>query len=294
MGKRDIRERLNRGLLFMSMGRIDAHHHLWRYTAEEYSWISEQMGVLRRDFLPQDLKQVLDIAGIHGAIAVQARQTLEETEWLLRMTEESPWIRGVVGWAPIVAPEFPEVLKKLRKNPRLKGLRHIVQDEPDDDFILGEAFNRGIDALRGTGLVYDVLIHARHLPQAIRFVDRHPEQAFVLDHCAKPRIASREIEPWRGQIRELARRPLVHCKVSGMVTEADWARWTPDDLRPYFEVVLEAFGPERLMFGSDWPVALLASEYQRWVDAVAAWTAGLSANEREAVWGGNAARVYAL
>lgn len=278
----------------MSTERIDAHHHLWRYTPEEYGWISEQMGVLRRDFLPGDLKPLLDGAGISGTMAVQARQTLDETEWLLRMADENAPIRGVVGWAPIMAPEFPEVLEELRQNPSLKGLRHIVQDEPDDDFILGESFNHGIQALRGTGLVYDVLIHARHLPQAERFVDRHPGQAFVLDHCAKPRIGSREMDPWRTQIRELARRPHVCCKLSGLVTEANWERWTPDDLRPYFDVVLEAFGPERLMFGSDWPVALLASGYQRWVETVEGWTAELSASEREAVWGGTAVRVYSL
>jgi L-fuconolactonase len=278
----------------MGTERIDAHHHLWRYTPEEYGWIGERMGVLRRDFLPGDLKPLLDAAGITGAIAVQARQTVEETEWLLRLAEENPWIRGVVGWAPIAAPEFREVLEKLRQNPRLKGLRHIVQDEPEDDFILGEAFNRGMRALRETGLVYDVLIHVRHLPQAIRFVDRHPEQMFVLDHCAKPLIATGETEPWRAQMRELGRRTHVCCKLSGLVTEAEWARWTPEDLRPYFDVVLEAFGPERLMFGSDWPVALLASEYQSWVEIVTEWTAGLSVREREAIWGGNAVRVYSL
>jgi L-fuconolactonase len=278
----------------MGTKRIDAHHHLWRYTAEEYGWIDERMSVLRRDFLPQDLKPLLDGARMDGALAVQARQTLEETKWLLGLAEENPWMRGVVGWAPVASPEFPEVLAGLRENPRLKGLRHVVQDEPDEEFILGEAFNRGIRAMRGTGLVYDVLIYARHLPQAIRFVDRHPEQAFVLDHCAKPRIASREMEPWRTQIRELARRPHVCCKVSGLVTEAEWGRWTPDDLRPYFEVVLEAFGAERLMFGSDWPVALLASGYQRWVETVEAWTAGLTEMEREGIWGGNAVRVYGL
>lgn len=273
---------------------MDAHHHLWRYTPVEYGWIDERMGVLRRDFLPQDLKPLLERAGIDGAIAVQARQTLEETEWLLRLAEQNPWMRGVVGWAPIAASEFPALLEKLRRNPKLKGLRHIVQDEPDDDFILGAAFNRGIEALQGTGLVYDVLIHARHLPQAIWFVDRHPEQAFVLDHCAKPRISIGEMEPWRTQIRELARRPHVCCKVSGLVTEADWARWKPEDLRRYFDVVLQAFGAERVMFGSDWPVALLASAYQRWAETVETWTAGLSVSEREAVLGGNAVRVYSL
>ena len=273
---------------------IDAHHHLWRYTPQEYGWISSGMEVLRRDFLPGDLKPLLDGAGIEGAIAVQARQTLTETKWLLALAEEHAWMRGVVGWAPIAAPEFPAVLAELRQNSKLKGLRHVIQDEPDDDFILGEAFNSGIRALRGTGLVYDILIYARHLPQAIRFVDRHPEQLFVLDHCAKPRIAQGKIEPWRTQMRELARRPLVCSKLSGLVTEADWQRWTPEMLQPYFDVVLEAFGPERLLFGSDWPVALLASSYERWVKTVETWMAALTEDERAAICGGTAARVYSL
>jgi L-fuconolactonase len=283
-------------------GRIDAHHHLWRYTPEEYGWIGEQMGVLRRDFLPYDLKALLDRAGIVGAIAVQARQSLEETRWLLRLAEQpgdAAWMKGVVGWAPIAAADFSETLAQLRQSTGLKGvglrgLRHVIQDEPDDQFILGEAFNRGIRVLRDTGLVYDILIHARHLPQTVRFVDMHPSQLFVLDHCAKPAIAAGELEPWAAHMRELARRPNVCCKLSGLVTEADWQRWTPASLEPYWRVVLEAFGPSRLLFGSDWPVALLATSYQRWVDTVTEWVAPLSTSEREAIWGGTASRVYSL
>jgi L-fucono-1,5-lactonase len=283
-------------------GRIDAHHHLWRYTPEEYGWIGEQMGVLRRDFLPYDLKALLDRAGIAGAIAVQARQSLEETRWLLRLAEQpgdAAWMKGVVGWAPIAAADFSETLAQLRQSTGLKGvglrgLRHVIQDEPDDQFILGEAFNRGIRVLRDTGLVYDILIHARHLPQTVRFVDMHPSQLFVLDHCAKPAIAAGELEPWAAHMRELARRPNVCCKLSGLVTEADWQRWTPASLEPYWRVVLEAFGPSRLLFGSDWPVALLATSYQRWVDTVTEWVAPLSTSEREAIWGGTASRVYSL
>ena len=276
---------------------IDAHHHLWRYTPEEYGWIGEQMGALRRDFLPSVLKPLLDRAGISGAIAVQARQSLEETRWLLRLAEEpgnAAWMKGVVGWAPIVAADFPEALAQLRDSTKLRGLRHVIQDEPDDQFILGEAFNRGIRALRDTGLVYDILIHARHLPQTVRFVDMHPNHPFVLDHCAKPAIAAGEFEPWAAHMRELARRPNVCCKLSGLVTEADWQRWTPADLEPYWRAVLDAFGPGRLLFGSDWPVALLATSYQRWVDTVTEWVAPLSTSEREAIWGGTASRVYSL
>jgi L-fuconolactonase len=278
--------------------RIDAHHHLWHYTPDDHGWINEEMGLLRRDFLPSDLKPLLDRAGIHGAIAVQARQTLEETRWLLSLAEDeadsNPWMKGVVGWAPIASPDFPETLARLRQCKKLKGLRHFVQDEPDDQFLLSQAFNRGIRTLRDTGLVYDILIHARHLPQTVRFVDTHPDQSFVLDHCAKPPILSRDVEPWGSHMRELAKRPNVCCKLSGLVTEADWQSWTPVHLEPYWCLVLEAFGPARLLFGSDWPVALLASSYQRWIDTVTEWVAPLSASEQEAIFGGTASRVYSL
>jgi L-fuconolactonase len=278
--------------------RIDAHHHFWRYTGAEYGWINEQMRLLRRDFLPVDLQPLLTRAGVAGAIAVQARQTLEETRWLTSLAEDESgsgsWMKGVVGWAPIADPEFPEVLAGLRLNKKLKGLRHLIQDEPDDAFILNEAFNRGIRALRDTGLVYDIVILARHLPPTLGFVDKHPDQSFVLDHCAKPPIVSGELEPWATYIRGLAKRPNVCCKLSGLVTEADWQRWTPTGLEPYWRVVLEAFGPNRLLFGSDWPVSLLASSYQRWVDTVAEWVKPLSASEQNAIWAGTASRVYSL
>jgi L-fuconolactonase len=274
--------------------RIDAHHHLWRYDPAEYGWINEKMSVLRRDFLPADLQPLLDRAGVRGAIAVQARQTLEETRWLLQLTEGASWMKGVVGWAPIAAPEFQEVLADLKRHKKLKGLRHVIQDEPDDQFILSAAFNRGICTLQDTGHVYDILIHARHLPQAARFVDMHPNQHFVLDHCAKPPILTGEVEPWATDIRELAKRPHVCCKLSGLVTEADWRQWTPANLEPYWRVALEAFGPDRLLFGSDWPVALLATSYQRWVDVVTEWIAPLSASEQDAIWSRNASRVYSL
>ncbi|MGA9717379.1 MAG: amidohydrolase family protein [Acidobacteriaceae bacterium] len=274
--------------------RIDAHHHLWRYTPEEYGWINEQMSVLRRDFLSDDLKPLLDRAGIAGAVLVQARQTLQETEWMLQQADEASWIRGVVGWAPIAAPEFPEMLGELGKKRKLKGLRHLIQDERDDEFILDPAFNRGVRALRDSGLVYDIMVLVRQLGPTLTFMEMHPDQQFVLDHCAKPVIRKDEREPWARYMRELARRPNLVCKISGLATEADWRQWTPAALEPYWQVTLEAFGPSRLLFGSDWPVALLATEYQRWVDTVAEWTAPLSASEQQAIWGGNAVRVYSL
>jgi L-fuconolactonase len=274
--------------------RIDAHHHLWKYTETEYGWISSEMGALRRDFLPRDLQNEIASAGIDGAVTVQARQTLEETRWLLQLAEENSFLRGIVGWAPLAGADFPQYLDEFAAHPKLKGLRHVIQDEPDDAFILREDFNRGVSALAATGLVYDILIHERHLPFAAQFVDRHPNQVFVLDHLAKPLIRQRVISPWREHLKEVAARPNVHCKISGMVTEADWSQWTIEDLQPYFDAALESFGPERLLAGSDWPVCLLASSYGRWWETLGNLVSGLSGSEQEKILGENAVRVYRL
>jgi L-fuconolactonase len=274
--------------------RIDAHHHLWRYSKEEYGWISENMAPIATDFLPQDLQQALSSSGIQGSIAVQARQTLEETQSLLDFAQEFPIIRGVVGWAPIASPEFPQVLERFQHFRKLKGFRHVVQDEPDDAFLLHPDFNAGIALFKQQGLVYDILIFERQLPATISFVDRHPAQIFVLDHIAKPRIRDGALEPWRSYIRELARRENVFCKLSGMVTEADWAEWRPADLQPYFDVVLNAFGPKRLMAGSDWPVCLLATTYQNWFSTLREFISPLSGAEQEMILGGVASEVYSL
>ncbi len=273
---------------------IDTHHHLWRYTAAEYGWIGEEMRWLQRDFLPGELRQEMENAGVQATICVQARQTLQETEALLRFAGKHPWIAGVVGWAAIASDDFPAQLDLLLRQPKLKGLRHVLQNEPDPAFSLRPDFQRGLRAMKGTGLVYDVLIYAPQLPVAAELADSHPEQAFVLDHLAKPKIATGEISPWREQLHELARRPNVWCKVSGMVTEADWQRWTADDLRPYLDAALEAFGPHRLLAGSDWPVCTLASSYSRWWQILRAWAASLSAGEQEAILARNAAEVYRL
>jgi len=273
---------------------IDAHHHFWRYTTDEFGWIDESMQAIRRDFGPDDLRATLDEAGIEGAVSVQARQSMEETAWLLALAAVHDWLRGVVGWVPLVEPSIGEVLAKLASAPKLVGVRHVLHDEPDDDYMLRDDFNQGIRALRNHGLVYDILIFERHLPQTLTFVDRHPDQPFVVDHIAKPRIAAGELEPWRTHIRALAERPNVTCKVSGMVTEADWAAWTPEALRPYCDTVLDAFGPSRLMFGSDWPVCLVASGYTQWAETVRTWIADLSADEQAQIMGGTAAQVYGL
>jgi L-fuconolactonase len=273
--------------------RIDSHHHLWQFTTAEYGWIDASMGVLRRDFLPGDLELETSASGIDGTVAVQARQTLEETRWLLELAGQSELIQGVVGWAPIASEDFVQTLEGLRKNPLLKGLRHVVQGEPAG-FLDSAEFNRGIAAMRGTGLVYDVLIFARQLEEATRFVDRHPQQSFVLDHIAKPDIVHDGFDAWSKGIRELARRGNIVCKLSGMVTEADWKTWSPASLKPYYETVLEAFGPARMMMGSDWPVLNVACSYGRWFETVAEWIAPLSANDRGQIEGGTAARIYSL
>ena len=274
--------------------RIDAHHHFWHYTTKEYGWIDDEMAMLRRDFLPVDLEREIARAGIDGVVSVQARQTLEETEWLLGLAAKHAFIKGVVGWVPLADPNVGTVLEQLAQNPKLKGVRHVVQGEPDDQFILGADFNRGVSMLAKFGLVYDILIFPKQLQPSIQFVDRHPEQVFVLDHIAKPQIKAGIMEPWAAQIRELAKRPNVYCKVSGMVTEADYKRWTEDQLKACFDVVLDAFGPRRLMFGSDWPVCLAACDYARWHKLVSGWIAKLSTDEQTRVLGGTAVEAYGL
>ena len=272
---------------------IDAHHHLWRYSAEEFGWIDDDMAALRQDFLLDDLICELTTARVDGLVTVQARQTLEETRWLLDLARSCDAVRGVVGWAPIASPEFGASLDRFAVEAKLVGLRHVVQTEPDS-FLDGTKFNSGIRAMRGSGLIYDLLIVERQLEEAIRFVDRHPDQVFVLDHVAKPKIASGEIEPWRGRIRDLSKRTNVVCKISGMVTEDSWSRWSIESLRPYLDVVVEAFGPDRLMAGSDWPVCLVATDYGRWWHVLREYFAGFSEVERAQILGETAINTYGL
>ncbi len=274
--------------------KIDAHHHFWKYTPAEYDWIDDSMSAIRRDFLPSDLKRELDVAGMEGAVSVQARQTLEETNWLLDLADERDFLKGVVGWAPLADANVPKTLDGLANRLKLKGIRHIVQAEPDDDFILRDDFNAGVRTLTDYGLTYDILIYDRHLPQAIEFVDRHQNQVFILDHLAKPRIKEQMIEPWRANVRRLAQRENVYCKISGLVTEADWRNWTDTQLSIYLETVVDAFGPRRLMFGSDWPVCLVACGYQKWYEVVSRFCDKLSADERARIFGGTAIEAYKL
>jgi L-fuconolactonase len=274
--------------------RIDAHQHFWRYDAGEYDWIDDSMSVLRRDFLPDDLKPELEGAGFRGSIAVQARQSLEETRWLLELAASSPLILGVVGWVDLRSPDVRSQLEALAANPKLVGVRHVVQSEPDDRFMLRPEFLRGVAALEEFDLAYDILIYPKHLPVAAELVQLFPRQRFVLDHLAKPLIKSGSFRPWVEGMRDLSRFPNVFCKLSGMVTEADWRNWKAEHIMPYLDTALVCFGASRLMIGSDWPVCTVAASYTRTMNVVLDYFGKYPANVQDAVLGGNAQRFWKL
>ena len=273
--------------------RIDAHHHFWRYTPGEYGWIDDAMAAIRRDFLPADLAPEIAAAGIDAVISVQARQSLAETEALLGFASSHPWIVGVVGWVPLIDPGVEDLLVQLAAHPRLKGMRHVLQAEPDS-YMDRPDFNAGLARLRTHRLAYDILICHPQLPAAIRLVDRHPDQVFILDHIAKPPLRTHELQPWARNLAEFARRPNVFCKLSGVVTECDYSHWTWEQILPFMLAALEAFGPARLMFGSDWPVCRVATGYTAWVRTVERFAEALSAAERQALFHDTAARAYRL
>lgn len=274
--------------------RLDSHQHFWRYSPDEYAWIDARMARIARDYLPDDLRPELAAAGVDGCVAVQARCTLAETEFLLDFARRDPMVKAVVGWADLCAPDAAEVVARLAREPKLRGLRHIVQAEPDD-FLRRRDFQRGVAAVGKAGLVYDVLIYPRQLPAALDFVRALPDQPFVLDHLAKPDIARGQRDGWDAPFRELARFPNVSCKVSGLVTEAKWGTWRPEDFRHYLDEALDAFGEDRLMYGSDWPVCLVAADdYAAVHGLVADWAQRLSPAAREKLFGGNAARIYGI
>ncbi len=277
------------------MERIDSHHHFWQYSAENYPWISESMSQLRRDFLGRHLAVETTTSQISSVISVQARQSIEETNWLLAQSVGCDWIRGVVGWLPLAASNVCDEMETLREQPKLCGLRHVVQDELDDGFLARSDFNRGISAMKDYGWTYDILIYGRQLPFAIPFVDRHPDQMFVLDHIAKPTIQPDCFDEfWSIQLKELAKRSNVACKFSGVVTEIRAHGWQLHQIQPYWDTALEAFGTDRLMFGSDWPVCLLKTSYADWVASVSSLTSQLSQAEQENFWSKNAIRAYRL
>jgi L-fuconolactonase len=273
---------------------IDSHQHFWAYNQRDYGWMQPARTALARDYLPDDMLPLLAANGVAGTVLVQARQILEETDWCLDLAERNPFIKGVVGWVDLCSPQVEEQLQRYSGRSKLKGVRHLLEDEPDDRFMLRPEFLRGIGLLSRYQLRYDIVIFPRHLPYAAELVARFSEQPFVLDHVAKPPIKSGQLSPWAENIRRLASYPNVCCKLSGLVTEADWHTWRPEQLRPYMEVVLDAFGPERLMFGSDWPVSTLAAPYERVLGVVLDFIAPLPAQQRSAILAGNAQWFYGL
>jgi L-fuconolactonase len=274
--------------------RLDAHQHFWQYSAAEYGWIDARMQAIARDFTPHDLQPELARSGLDGCIAVQTRCTLAETDHLLALAARHPFVQAVVGWADLLASDAADVVARLARQPKLCGLRHIVQAEPDD-FLRRPDYQRGVRTLAAHDLAYDILVYPRQLPAALAFVAALPAQTFVLDHLAKPDIAHRQRADWERDFRALARFPHVACKVSGLVTEATWRGWRADDFTWYLDTALDAFGEDRLLFGSDWPVCLVAArDYAQVHDLIATWAERLTPAARAQLFGGNAARVYRL
>ena len=271
--------------------RLDAHQHFWSYDAAQYPWIPPG-SPLHRSWLPDDLAALQQPLGFDGSIAVQARQVVEESDWLLGLADKHANVKGVVGWVDLRSDRVEADLERLARHPKFVGVRHVVQEEPDDAFMLGQDFQRGISKLAAYGLTYDILIYPKQLAAALRLAENFPEQPFVLEHIAKPFIKAGVSEPWATQLRRLARLPNVHCKVSGMLTEADHQAWRPEQFRPYLDTVFEAFGPERLMYGSDWPVCLFAGSYEQAYRLVDDYARGLTDQQRVGLFGGNAAAFY--
>jgi L-fucono-1,5-lactonase len=276
--------------------RIDAHQHFWRYRADEYGWIDDSMAVLRRDVLPVESRREMAASRFDACVAVQTRQTLEETRWLLSLADAHESIAGVVGWVDLQAGagRLREQLEPFAAHPKFVGVRHIVQSEADDRFLLRPQVLEGLAVLAERDLPFDLLLYRRHLAVATECVARLPAHRFVLDHLAKPDIRGGEIDAWERDIRALAAHPNVCAKLSGLITEADWRGWTPAQIRPYLDVAFDAFGWQRLIVGSDWPVCLVAGSYSRTMDLVVDYLASRPAHEQDAILGGNAQRFWGL
>jgi len=273
---------------------IDAHLHLWRFNEADYGWMGDSMKDLRRDYLPSDLQNELEKAGVSGTVVVQARQILEETRWLLEQADANPFIKGVVGWVDLRSADLEKQLDEFAAHPKLVGVRHVVHDEADDDFLLRPAFVKGIEQLKSHNLTYDLLLFPKHLTRAIELASMFPDQTFVLDHISKPQIKSGIMQPWKEKIEALAAFPNVWCKISGMVTEADLNLWKYEDMLPYMKVVYEAFGTDRIMLGSDWPVCRLAGDYEVVMGIPMLYFRSLSEEEKANIFYRNAVDCYQL
>ena len=275
--------------------KIDSHQHYWHFNTADYGWMGENMSVIKRDFLPTDLLPELKSIDFDGSVAVQARQLLEETNWLLQLADEHPHIKGVVGWLDLQSEQAEEQIAAFAKHPKAVGVRHVIHDEEDLDFMLRPAFIRGVQLLEKYDLAYDILIFPTHLANTIEFVKQFSDkQIFVIDHIAKPLIKDGIVSPWKEDIAALAKFPNVYCKLSGMVTEADWNTWKPENIRPYLDVIMEAFGTERILIGSDWPVCLVAGKYSEVMQVVTDYISTFTEKEQDLMLGGNAAKAYKL
>lgn len=272
---------------------IDTHQHFWKYDPVNYSWINDEMQVIRKDFLPGDLAVIVNEEKLHGTIAVQADQTEAETDWLLQLAAKNDFIKGVVGWVDLRSSNIEERLQHYQQFSKLKGFRHVLQGE-EPSFMLQESFLNGISKLNEYGFAFDILIFPQHLEAALQLVKQFPEQRFVIDHVAKPTIKDGKIDEWKKGMQQLAQHSNVYCKISGMVTEADWKNWTAEQLKPYIDVVVESFGIDRIMYGSDWPVCLVASSYKKWLQTVKEYFSAYSVEDQEKIFIDNAIQFYNL
>lgn len=277
-----------------AMMRIDSHQHFIDYSPEDYPWMGDEHHILKRAYFPEHLKPLLDSLQFEGSVVVQARQLLKETEWLLQLADQHEWVKAVVGWVDLRSSELAEQLQTYSIHPKLKGVRHVIHDEPDDKFMLQAEFLRGISQLAQYNLTYDLLVFEKHLPHTIQLVKQFPKQMFVLDHMAKPNIAGGEIDDWKALIYELAQYDNVYCKCSGMVTEANLTNWTYEDFVPYLDVIFDAFGTDRVMIGSDWPVCTLSRDYISVMNVVMEYIKRYPSEVQAQVLGGNCARFYQI
>lgn len=272
---------------------VDTHVHFWKYDKMKDGWITDNMKVLQQHYLPQTISSTLKRNDIDGCVAVQVSQAELETLFLMELAKTHNIIKGVVGWVDLQNENIEERLHYFSQYPVIKGWRHIVQSEPDD-FLLRKNFQRGIQALQPYGYTYDILIYPRQLKPALEFVSRFPEQKMVIDHCAKPDIANKKIDEWKPLMQEIAKHPNIFCKLSGLFTEANWKQWSPAEFYPYLDVVFDAFGTDRLMFGSDWPVMLLSGIYVQWKSLLEKYMENFGEEDREKVFGKNAVQFYNL
>jgi len=272
---------------------IDSHVHFWKYNKKDLPWIDGNMKILQKNYLPSDIELTLKRNNVDGCIALQAAPSELETRFLAELANTHPYVKGVIGWTDLRADDVEKKLAELKAYPAIAGIRHIVQDEADD-FLYDEKFRAGISMLKEFGFTYDILIYPRQISAAVDFVKMFPGQTFILDHCAKPDIDKKEMDQWRKGITDLAMFPNVSCKVSGLITEADWKNWSPADFYPYLDVVFEAFGIQRVMFGSDWPVMLLSGIYVQWKSLLEKYMERFLPEDRDQFFGLNAVRTYGI